>query len=312
LWQSAKQNMKQTKTIINKMNEQQKISIRFFDDREVRALWDEQNVKWWFSVVDVVCILNQEADYIKAGNYWRWLKRKLLKENIQFVSGTHRLKLTAADGKKYLTDTLDSEGIISLAKHFPNNRAMKFLDWFLYSDNSIDGQSKKKAYTLFESNLIDEIGIGTAKGLQQIHAYLFGGLYDFAGQIRQKNISKGGFQFAVAQFLGATLKQIEKMPENTLDEIVEKYVEMNIVHPFMEGNGRSTRIWLDLIFKKRLKKCVDWSKISKADYMNAVIMSAVNSNTLKKLLNNALTDQIDSREMFMKGIDYSYYYEDND
>jgi len=293
------------------MNEQQKISIRFFDDREVRALWDEQNVKWWFSVVDVVCILNQEADYIKAGNYWRWLKRKLLKENIQFVSGTHRLKLTAADGKKYLTDTLDSEGIISLAKHFPNNRAMKFLDWFLYSDNSIDGQSKKKAYTLFESNLIDEIGIGTAKGLQQIHAYLFGGLYDFAGQIRQKNISKGGFQFAVAQFLGATLKQIEKMPENTLDEIVEKYVEMNIVHPFMEGNGRSTRIWLDLIFKKRLKKCVDWSKISKADYMNAVIMSAVNSNTLKKLLNNALTDQIDSREMFMKGIDYSYYYEEN-
>ena len=311
MWQSAKQNMKQTKTIINKMNEQQKISIRFFDDREVRALWDEQNVKWWFSVVDVVCILNQEADYIKAGNYWRWLKRKLLKENIQFVSGTHRLKLTAADGKKYLTDTLDSEGIISLAKHFPNNRAMKFLDWFLYSDNSIDGQSKKKAYTLFESNLIDEIGIGTAKGLQQIHAYLFGGLYDFAGQIRQKNISKGGFQFAVAQFLGATLKQIEKMPENTLDEIVEKYVEMNIVHPFMEGNGRSTRIWLDLIIKKRLKKCVDWSKISKADYMNAVIMSAVNSNTLKKLLNNALTDQIDSREMFMKGIDYSYYYEEN-
>jgi len=288
-----------------------KISIRFFDDREVRAVWDEQNAKWWFSVVDVVGILNQEADYIKAGNYWRWFKRKLLKENIQFVSGTHRLKLTAADGKKYLTDTLDSEGIISLAKHFPNNRAMKFLDWFLYSDNSIDGQSKKKAYTLFESNLIDEIGIGTAKGLQQIHAYLFGGLYDFAGQIRQKNISKGGFQFAVAQFLGATLKQIEKMPENTLDEIVEKYVEMNIVHPFMEGNGRSTRIWLDLIFKKRLKKCVDWSKISKADYMNAVIMSAVNSNTLKKLLNNALTDQIDSREMFMKGIDYSYYYEEN-
>ena len=289
-----------------------KISIRFFDDREVRAVWDEQNAKWWFSVVDVVGILNQEADYIKAGNYWRWFKRKLLKENIQFVSGTHRLKLTAADGKKYLTDTLDSEGIISLAKHFPNNRAMKFLDWFLYSDNSIDGQSKKKAYTLFESNLIDEIGIGTAKGLQQIHAYLFGGLYDFAGQIRQKNISKGGFQFAVSQFLGATLKQIEKMPENTLDEIVEKYVEMNIVHPFMEGNGRSTRIWLDLILKKRLKKCVDWSIIGKTDYMNAMVKSAVNSNTLNELMKNALTNQIDSREMYMKGIDYSYYYEEND
>jgi len=292
------------------MNDQQKISIRFFDDREVRAIWDEQNARWWFSVVDVVGILNQEADYIKAGNYWRWLKRKLLKENIQFVSSTHRLKLTAADGKKYLADTLDSEGIIALAKHFPNNRAMKFLDWFLYSDNSIDGQSKKKAYTLFDSNLIDEIKIGTAKGLQQIHAYLFGGLYDFAGQIRQKNISKGGFQFAVSQFLGATLKQIEEMPENTFDEIVGKYVEMNIAHPFMEGNGRSTRIWLDLILKKRLKKCVDWSKISKTDYMNAMVISAVSSSTLKELLKNALTDQIDSREMFMKGIDYSYYYEE--
>ena len=289
-----------------------KISIRFFDDREVRAVWDEQNLKWWFSVVDVVGILNHEDDYTKAGNYWRWLKRKLLKENIQFVSGTHRLKLTAADGKKYLTDTLDSDGVIALAKHFPNNRAMKYLDWFLYSDNSIDGQSKKKAYTLFESNLIAEIEVGTAKGLQQIHAYLFGGLYDFAGQIRQKNISKGGFQFAVSHLLGNTLKQIEAMPETTFDEIVEKYVEMNIAHPFMEGNGRSTRVWLDLILKKHLKKCVDWSKIGKTDYMNTMINSSVNSSSLKELLKNSLTTEINSREMFMKGIDYSYYYEEND
>ena len=293
------------------MNGQQKISIRFFDDREVRAIWDEQNARWWFSVVDVVGILNQEADYTKVRNYWKYLKTKLKKEKNELVSATNQLKLTAADGKKYLADTLDSEGIIALAKHFPNNRAMKFLDWFLYRDNSIDGQSKKKAYTLFESNLIDEIKVGTAKGLQQIHAYLFGGLYDFAGQIRQKNISKGGFQFAVSQFLGATLKQIEEMPENTFDEIVEKYAEMNIAHPFMEGNGRSARIWLDLILKKRLKKCVDWSKISKTDYMNAMVKSAVNSSALKELLKNALTDQIDSREMFMKGIDYSYYYEEN-
>ena len=293
------------------MNGQQKISIRFFDDREVRAIWDEQNARWWFSVVDVVGILNQEADYTKVRNYWKYLKTKLKKEKNELVSATNQLKLTAADGKKYLADTLDSEGIIALAKHFPNNRAMKFLDWFLYSDNSIDGQSKKKAYTLFESNLIDEIKVGTAKGLQQIHAYLFGGLYDFAGQIRQKNISKGGFQFAVSQFLGATLKQIEEMPENTFDEIVEKYAEMNIAHPFMEGNGRTTRIWLDLILKNRLKKCVDWSKISKTDYMNAMVKSAVNSSALKELLKNALTDQIDSREMFMKGIDYSYYYEEN-
>ena len=140
---------------------------------------------------------------------------------------------------------------------------------------------------------------------------MFGGLYDFAGQIRQKNISKGGFQFAVSRFLGETLKLIEVMPETTFDEIVEKYAEMNIAHPFMEGNGRSTRIWLDLILKKRIKKCVDWSKIGKTDYMNAMVKSSVNSSLLKKLLKNALTTEINSREMFMKGIDYSYYYEEN-
>lgn len=289
-----------------------KTSIRFFNDREVRAIWDEQKAKWWFSVVDVVGIFRQEDDYTKAGNYWRWLKRKLIKENVQFVSTTHRLKILAADGKKYLTDTLDSEGIIALAKHFPNNKAIGFLDWFLYSDNSIDGQSKKKAYSLFESNLISEIEVGTTKGLQQIHAYLFGGLYDFAGQIRQKNISKGGFQFAVSYFLGNTLNQIQAMPETTFDEIVDKYVEMNIAHPFMEGNGRSTRIWLDLILKKRIAKCVDWSKISKTDYMNAMVQSSVNSEPIKGLIKDALTTEIHSREMFMKGIDYSYYYEENE
>jgi cell filamentation protein len=168
--------------------------------------------------------LNDEPDYIKAGNYWRWLKRKLLKANVQFVSDTHRLKLTAADSKKYLTDTLDSQGVVELAKHFPNNRAMKLLDWFLCSDTSIDGQSKKKAYTLFESNLIAEIEAGTIKGLQQIHAYLFGGLYDFAGQIREKSISKDGYRFVHAQHLKSALQQIDKMPQNTLEEIILKMV----------------------------------------------------------------------------------------
>ena len=176
-----------------------KISIRFFNDREVRAIWDEQNAKWWFSVLDIVGILNEEIDYNKVRNYWKYLKAKLKKENHQLVSATTQLKLLAPDGKNRLTDTLDSEGIIELAKQFPNNRAMKFLDWFLYSDTSIDGQSKKKAYTLFESNLINEFEVGTSKGLQQIHAYLFGGLYDFAGQVRKKSISKGGYQFVYAQ-----------------------------------------------------------------------------------------------------------------
>jgi cell filamentation protein len=135
-------------------------------------------------------------------------------------------------------------------------------------------------------------------------------LYDFAGQLRKKNISKGGFQFAMAQFLEATLGDIDKMPETTLDEIIDKYVEMNIAHPFMEGNGRSARIWLDLILKNRMQQCVDWSKIGKAEYMDAMVKSVANSSALKKLIASALTDQINSREMFMKGIDYSYYYEE--
>jgi cell filamentation protein len=288
-----------------------KLSIRFFNDREVRAVWDDEQSKWWFSVLDIISVLNDEPDYTKTRNYWKYLKTKLKKENSQLVSDTNQLKIMAADGKKYKTDMLDSQSIIELCKQFPNPKSTKFLDWFLYSDNSIDGQSKKKAYTLFESNLINEFEIGTVKGLQQIHAYLFGGLYDFAGQIREKNISKGGYRFVYAQHLKSTLDKIETMPKNTLDEIISTYAEMNKAHPFMEGNGRSTRIWLDLLLKKRLKKCVDWSKISKANYMNAVIISTVDSDVLLQLIKKALTTKINDREMFMKGIDYSYYYEES-
>jgi len=288
-----------------------KISIRFFYDREVRALWDEKNAKWWFSVLDIVAVLTDQDDYTKTRNYWKYLKAKLKKEGGQLVSATTQLKLTAADGKQYKSDMLDYDAIIALGKTFPATKANRFIEWFTYSDETIDSKSKTKAYALFESSFIESIEVGTTQGLQQIHAYLFGGLYDFAGQIRQKNISKGGFQFAMARFLEDTLKQIDAMSESTFDEIVDKYVEMNIAHPFMEGNGRSTRIWLDLILKKHLKKCVDWSKIGKAEYMNAMVKSPVNSSALKKLLKNALTTEIDSRELFMKGIDYSYYYEEN-
>lgn len=289
-----------------------KISIRFFDDREVRAVWDEQNAKWWFSVLDIVALLTDQDDYTKTRNYWKYLKAKLKKEKNELVSATTQLKLLANDGKRYLTDMLDYTSIIALGKTFPGTKANRFIEWFTYSDESIDGKSKTKAYAMFESSFINSIEVGTTKGLQQIHAYLFGGLYDFAGQIRQKNISKGGFQFAISRFLGDTLKQIEAMPETTFDEIVNKYVDMNIAHPFMEGNGRSTRIWLDLILKKRLKKCVDWSKISKRDYMNAMMKSQTKNSVLKSLLEKALTTKINDREMFMKGIDYSYYYEEND
>ena len=288
-----------------------KISIRFFDDREVRALWDEQNAKWWFSVLDIVALLTNQNDYTKTRNYWKYLKAKLKKEGSEVVSATTQFKLLAPDGKKRLSDMLDYSGIIMLGKEFPGKKANRFIEWFTYNDESIDGKSKTKAYALFDSSFIHNIEVGTAKGLQQIHGYLFGGLYDFAGQIRQKNISKGGFQFAMVRFLEDTLKQIDTMPESTLDEIVAKYVEMNIAHPFMEGNGRSTRIWLDLMLKKHLKKCIDWSKIGKTEYMNAMIKSPVNTNALKKLLKIAITTEIDSREMFMKGIDYSYYYEEN-
>ena len=287
-----------------------KISIRFFNDREVRAVWDEENSKWWFNVVDIVSILNEQPDYIKSHNYWRWLKRKLKSENNELVSATHSFKFIAPDGKKRLADTLDSDGIIELAKNFPNTKSVKFLDWFLYSDNTIDGQSKKKAYTLFESGLLDSLEVGSMKCLQQIHAYLFGGLYDFAGKIRTKNISKGGFTFAPCQYFDITLRTIENMPETTFDEIMDKYIEMNVAHPFMEGNGRSTRIWLDLMLKRSLKKCVDWSRINKNDYLNAMSISPADGTEIKRLVENALTNKINDREIFMKGIDYSYYYEE--
>lgn len=287
-----------------------KISIRFFDDREVRAIWDEDHAKWWFSVLDVVALLTDQGDYTKTRNYWKYLKARLRKENSEVVSLTTQLKILAPDGKRRFTDMLDQNGIILLGKEFPSKKANRFMEWFTFSDESIDGKSKAKAYALFESSFIDSIEVGTTKGLQQIHAYLFGGLYDFAGQIRQKNISKGGFQFAVSHFLGDTLKQIEAMPETTFDEIIEKYVEMNIAHPFMEGNGRATRLWLDLILKSRLGKCVDWSRISKRDYMNAMMLSPTNSGVIRSLLHDALTDRINDREMFMSGIDYSYYYEE--
>lgn len=228
------------------------------------------------------------------------------------MSVTHDFKFTAPDGKKRAADALDNECVETLAKHYPNNRANAFLDWFTYSDNTIDGQSKKKAYTLFESGLLDSIEPGTIKGLQQIHAYLFGGLYEFAGQIRTKNISKGGFSFAPCQYFDSTLPGIERMPETSFDAIVDKYVEMNVAHPFMEGNGRSTRIWLDLMLRRSLKQCVDWSLIDKNEYLDAMRRSVSDASMLKELLKGALTDKVNDRETFMKGIDYSYYYEQQD
>ena len=289
-----------------------KISIRFFNDKEVRAVWNEENNKWYFSVLDVIGALRNESDYEKCRNYWKYLKAKLKKENSELVSVTTQLKLTAADGKKYLSDALDSDGVIRLAAEFPSKIGAAFIGWFTRADDSVDEKSKQKAYSLFDNSISDAIEVGTVKGLQQIHAYLFGGLYDFAGQIRTMNIAKGGFAFAPAMYLYDNLQIIENMPENSLEAIVKKYVEMNIAHPFMEGNGRSTRIWLDLMLKKNLGQCADWSKIDKNEYLTAMKESPVNSTHIYELIKGALTDDINSREIFMKGIDYSYYYEQID
>ena len=291
---------------------QQKVSIRFYNDQLVRAVWSSDEDKWYYSVLDVVGAFNQQEDYEKNRNYWKYLKAKLKKEQSELVSATTQLKLKAADGKRYNTDCMDMDAVRKLALSFPNTKAMAFIDWLTSSDNTIDGQSRKKAYALYESNLLDTIPVGTVQGLQQIHGYLFDGLYDFAGKIRQKTIWKDGTLFCRAEYLQENLNNIEKMPETTFDEIVDMYVEMNVAHPFMEGNGRSTRIWLDLIFKKNLRQCVDWSQIDKKQYLAAMRASTTNSQSIKALLQNAMTDDINSREMFMKGIDYSYYYEQQD
>lgn len=227
-----------------------KISIKFYNNKPVRAIWNEESNQWYFSVLDIIGTIRNEDNYEKNRNYWKYLKNKLKKENNQLVNMTRQLKIEASDGKKYNSDALNADGIILLAKEFPSNSGSKFLDWFTNSDNTLDGKSKQKAYDLFESNLLDTFEVGTTRGLQQIHAFIFSGLFDFAGQIRTKTISKDGFLFANGDFIKQILKNIDKMDQSNFDKIVDKYVEMNIAHPFMEGNGRSTRIWLDLILKK--------------------------------------------------------------
>ena len=211
-----------------------------------------------------------------------------------------------------MTDVVDADGVNTIIALIPSKNSTIFEKWLKGMGTSIDDKSKQKAYELFESGIINEIEVGTVKGLQQIHAYIFGGLYDFAGQIRTMNIAKGGFAFAPAMYLQDNLRLIEQMPEDTIENIVKKYVEMNVAHPFMEGNGRSTRMWLDLILKKNLKKCTDWSQIDKREYLSAMQESPVNATHVFNLISGALTGDINNREIFMKGIDYSYYYEQID
>lgn len=207
---------------------------------------------------------------------------------------------------------IDEEGVNRIIAIIPSKKKIVFDKWLKRMGTSLDEKSKQKSYDLFESGMINEIEVGTIKSLQQIHSYIFGGLYDFAGQIRNRNISKGNFTFASAMYLKENLAIIEKMPEDNLQNIVKKYVEMNIAHPFMEGNGRATRIWLDLILKKNLHTCTDWSKINKQEYLNAMRESPFEQTRIFELIKMAQTSQINDREIFMKGIDYSYYYEEID
>ena len=280
-----------------------KTSIRFFNDIPVRSVWDDDTATWWLCATDVITAL---TDTTNPRVYWATIKRR----NTQLFANCKQLKLMASDGKRYNTDVISDEMFNSLMVILKSPKREVFQKWISTVSSSIDEKSKIKAYDLFDSGAINNIEIGTVRGLQQIHSYLFGGLYDFAGKIREKNISKGGFTFANSMYLHDNLKQIEAMPESTSDQIIEKYIEMNIAHPFMEGNGRSTRIWLDLIFKKNLSQCVDWSKIDKKEYLIAMQKSPVSDAMIKMLIKRALTDKINDRELFMKGIDYSYYYEE--
>lgn len=240
-----------------------KTSIRFFEDIPVRAVWEDDTSKWWFCAVDIAEALTKSKN---PRIYWATMKRR----NPQLIAICKQLKLKAIDGKSYLTDVVDENGVTLITALIPVKNKENFSKWVKDIGSTVDEKSKQKAYELFESGLIDEIEIGTTKGLQQIHGYIFGGLYDFAGQIRGCNIAKGGFAFAPSRYLKENLALTDKMPEDTIEDIVKKYVEMNVAHPFMEGNGRSTRIWLDLILKKNLRKCVDWSKIDKRVYLAAM------------------------------------------
>ena len=282
-----------------------KRSIRYFLNKPIRAIWDSELSKWWYSAHDVVFVL---TDSKNPRIYWNAIKRR----NPELHAFCRQLRLYADDGKKYLADVVDETGIKKLGRILRSKNNIEFEKWLDGSLDPIDEQSKKKAYDFYKAKLIEEEEIGKTIALQKIHAYLFEGLYPFAGKIRTRTISKGGFTFANGDFLPQVLKGIDKMADNTFDEIVDKYIEMNIAHPFMEGNGRSTRIWLDLLLINRLSKCVDWSLIEKNDYMNAMRASPYDPEPIHKLLNNALTDNINDRELFLKGIDCSYYYEEEE
>lgn len=280
-----------------------KILYREYDGVPIQSFWDQNTKRWWYSCADIIKVL---ANSKEPRIYWHVIKTR----NPILTKYIKKLTLIANDNKKRLIEAINQDGINELLYIIPIKDREAVRSWLKGLIGPADLQSKQKAYSLWFGNILKNMKPGTMKCLQQIHSYLFDGIYGYAGKLRTINLSKGGFQFTNCMHFDKIIPNVEKMSQKTIKEIVQKYIEMNIVHPFREGNGRATRIWLDLILKQELKKCVNWSKISKEDYFSAMVVSPYNSKPIFNLINDALTDKINDREIFMKGIDTSYYYEE--
>ena len=279
--------------------------IRYFNHKPVRAFWDNDKSTWWYSAVDFVSVLIEPNS---PRRYWNNIKVR----NSDLVPFCGQQKLYAEDGKQYLSDVINEEGVRLLLTIIPSKYQKAIHRQIEALLSSKEEQSKFKAYDFFVSELIEDKEIGQTIALRKIHAYLFEGLYSFAGKIRTTNISKGKFTFTNWDFLPQFLKNVDRMPDNSFFQIVDKYIEMNNGHPFIEGNGRATRIWLDLLLKARLKKCINWQKIEKDIYLDAMAASPTNPDPLCRVLSSALTDDINNLDIFREGINYSYYYEEKD
>lgn len=277
--------------------------IRYYNETPIRCRWDKSKNEWSYAVMDVIESLVKPAYPRKYWNTFKHRRPELLKK-------TKSIKLTSSDDKKYATDVMNYGTLECLLGYLKYNKKEEFLNWAKSLANPLDEESRIKAYSLIDNDLLNEAEVGTFAGLQKIHSYLFEGLYPYAGKIREKNISKSGFKFVTYGKLADELKKIDEMPETSLDEIIDKYVQMNIAHPFEDGNGVATRIWLNQIFRKNLNKVIDWSRINKEDYLKAMEASPTDSSEINNLFFFALVYETESKEVFLRGIDFSYSFEE--
>lgn len=280
-----------------------KTLIRYFDETPIRCRWEKNKNEWFYAVMDVIETLVKPAYPRKYWNTFKHRRPELLKK-------IKEMKLTSSDDKKYSTDVVGGEGVDYLLSYLSCSKKEEFSRWAKSLTNPLDEESRIKAYSLFDNGLLDEAEVGTFAGLQKIHAYLFDELYPYAGKLREENLPKGDKKLVDYKKLPETLKKIDEMPEGTLDEIIEKYIQMNEAHPFFDGNGVAMRIWLNQIFKKELNKIIDWSRIDKQDYLKA--MQEKDVAELDNLFFFAFAYGTDSKEVFIRGIDYSYYFEEKE